>query len=182
MCRQSEYQYGQVMRTLLGVLALAVWLLGVAAPAPAETMTCRYANTVRQLESVPVGDVEGHWVGVAVRVGMAFCDAADIANFTVLASWNQTAGKGGEARAYALWNFVEGSTMLIKFQDSVAPPVDQNFAWDDQGTGEILSGTGRFAGITGSLAYTGKVLKPIKGELGTRAAGDCTFTYTLPAK
>jgi hypothetical protein len=59
---------------------------------------------------------------------------------------------------------------------------DQNYLYDATATGEILSGTGRFAGITGSLTFTGKNLKPIKGEAGARSTLDYTFTYTLPAK
>ncbi len=182
MCGQREYKYGQVKRTLPGVLALAIWLLGLTAPASAETLKCRTAGTLRLSESVPVGDVEGHGVGVSVRVGMAFCETGDVANFTAVSSSNVTAGKVGEAQGYQLWNFVDGSTMLTKFQQSSAPAVDQNFMWDAQSTGEILSGTGRFAGITGSLSATGKFLKPIKGELGGRGTLDYTFTYTLPAK
>ncbi len=63
MCRQVKDQSYQMMRGLFVVLALAAWLLGVAAPAPAETLKCKGAGMQRVQEGVPVGDVEGHYVG-----------------------------------------------------------------------------------------------------------------------
>ncbi len=162
-------------------LALAVGLLGLVSPAPAETLKCKGAGMQRVQEGVPVGDVEGHYVGVNVRAGMAFCDTGEILNYTTLASWNIIPG-GGEAQGYQLWNFVDGSTMLSNFQQKYGPSADPNFVSESNATGEILSGTGRFAGIKGSLTFTGKNLKPIKGEPGGRSALDFTFTYTLPPK
>jgi hypothetical protein len=183
MCRLTEHQQGPVLWALVGVLVLAVWVLGSVPSATAETLKCRTAGHNRIQESVPVGDVEGHYVGVNVRIGMAFCDNGDVANFTVLASSDVTEGKGGEAQGYNLWSFPDGATMLAKFHQTMGPPSDERFAMDTpQATGEILSGTGRFAGIKGSLSFTGKGLKPIKGELGGRSAMDMTFTYTLPSK
>ncbi|MFI5338954.1 MAG: hypothetical protein ACHQ7N_03850 [Candidatus Methylomirabilales bacterium] len=178
---QREYQYGQVMRSLLGVLTLAVWLLGAVAPVNAETMTCRTAGWVKVQERVPVGDVEDHELGVTFRVGMAFFDNGEIANFTAVSSWNSPP-TSTEALGYAVWNFVDGSTIVTKFQQSNVSSTDPNYGSDGQATGEILSGTGRFAGITGSVSFTAKNLKRIKGEPGGRSTTEQTFTYTLPAK
>ena len=181
MCGQREYQYGQVMWSLLGVLALAVWLLGAAAPVNAETMKCRTAGWVKVGEGVPVGDVEGHEVGVTLRVGMAFCDNGEIANFTAVSSWNSPP-TSMEALGYGVWKFADGSTIATKFQQSGVSSTDPNYGSESQGTGEILLGTGRFAGITGSTSFTAKNLKRIKGEPGGRSTTEQTFTYTLPAK
>jgi len=183
MCRLTEHQQGPVLRALVGGLVFAVWVLGSVPSATAETLKCRTAGHNRIQEAVPVGDVEGHYVGVNVRIGMAFCDNGDVANFTALASWDSTAGKGGEALGYNLWSFPDGATMLTKFHQIYGPPSDERFQSETpQATGEILSGTGRFAGINGSLSFTGKNLKPIKGELGQRSTMDFILTYTLPSK
>jgi hypothetical protein len=169
---------------LLGLLVIMFVAINWTPMATAaETMKCRTAGWAKVSESVPAGDVEGHALGITSRVGMAFFDNGDVANFTTVSSWNIFAGKGGDAAGYALFNFVDGSTFVTKFSQSYVPPTDPNYTMETvQATGEILSGTGRFAGIKGTLSFTGKSLKPIKGELGGRSSVDYTFTYTLPAK
>ncbi len=132
---------------LLGITVMLVAMLGWwTRSASAVTMKCRTAGIQRMREAVPVGDMEGHGIGISNRVGMAFCDGEELANFTVQAVFNTIAGKGGEALGYVLWNFVDGSIILTKFQQTHMPPSDPSFDLDSRGMGEILSGSGRFAG------------------------------------
>lgn len=175
---------GRWVVTLLSGMVFIGGLVSWAPPAIAETMKCRTAGWVKTGESAPVGDVEGHVIAVTVRVGMAFFDTGDVVNFSALSSSHIIPGKGSEAKGYALWTFLDGSTILTSFQQAYAPSADPNYDRDTtRGTGEILSGTGRFAGITGSVSFTsGKNLKPIKGEPGGRSTVEQTFTYTLPPK
>jgi hypothetical protein len=46
--------------------------------------------------------------------------------------------------------------------------------------GEIIKGTGRYQGITGTISSTGKAFY-LKGE-ADKYTGDATITYTLPSK
>ena len=53
-----------------GILAILTWVLGSAIQVGAETMNYKsYMFTIRA-ENVPVGDVEGHMVGLVIRGGV----------------------------------------------------------------------------------------------------------------
>ena len=52
------------MWVLFGILVISAWVLGSAIQAGAETMNYKFYTWVIKGENVPVGDVEGHTVGL----------------------------------------------------------------------------------------------------------------------
>jgi hypothetical protein len=55
------------MWVLFGILVISAWILGSAIQAGAETMNYKFYTWVIRGEDVPVGDVGGHMVGIAIR-------------------------------------------------------------------------------------------------------------------
>ncbi len=161
-------------------VALAV-VVFLGTPARADTLRCRAIGHVRSVERVPVGDMEGHHVQAMVRIGGFTCDTGEAGNFTNVSTARVVPG-GAEAQGYTLWEFEDGSGFLMKFQQDYAAPTAGQAQYASQAKGELVSGMGKFKGITGTATYTGKSLKLIKGELGNRSINDFTFTFTLPGK
>ena len=52
------------------VFVIGICLLGSVPQANAETLNCKTFSHVTKSEMVPVGDVEGHFIGVLVREGV----------------------------------------------------------------------------------------------------------------
>ena len=58
---------------------------------------------------------------------------------------------------------------------------DKSGTYSAKATGEIIKGTGRFAGIKGTSSGTGINYLPSEGE-AWKVLTDLTLTYTLPGK
>ncbi len=168
-------------KALVSMLLAFVAITVFAGFALADSLKCRAIGHVRSVERVPVGDMEGHHVQAMVRIGVFTCDTGEAGNFTNVSTARVVPG-GAEAQGYTLWEFEDGSAFLMNFQQAYTAPTSGQAQYASQSKGELLSGTGRFKGITGTVAYTGKGLKLIKGELGSRSIDDFTLTYTLPEK
>ncbi len=163
-------------------LLVFAFMLLLAGSGAADTLKCRSIGHVRSVERVPVGDVEGHGIQAMLRIGVFTCETGEAGNYTAVSTARYVPGSA-EAQGYGLWEFEDGSSVVMKFQQGyIAPAGGQGQYQTPQASGDLLSGTGRFKGITGTLTFTGKNLKPIKGELGTRSINDFTFTYTVPGK
>ena len=69
---------------------------------------------------------------------------------------------------------------MNRFKATIAADVKTGL-WED-GKGEFTKGTGRFAGIKGSLSWTGKQLTGFTKETKGEHFCDGTMTYTLPSE
>ncbi len=167
------------MWVLFGVLVISAWILGSAIQAGAETMKCRAAETVTKYDQIPVGDQEGHVLGVQISEGLAFFENGEIAKRRCHSIYDSITGKGSQAIVYSIFTFEDGSTIVTR--NERLSSVDKSGKRSAKATSEILKGTGRFEGINGTAAATSKPFPRTKEESGRNAA-DITFTYTLPAK
>jgi hypothetical protein len=163
------------MCVLFGTLVISAWVLGSAIQARAETMKCRIATTTTKDESVPVSDEEGHSLHLLITEGLAFFENGEIAKVRSHNLSDSIPGKGPQVIGYTIYTFEDGSTIVQRFQRLM---VDDKSA---KATGELIKGTGRFAGIKGTVSGTSKSFHGSKGE-ATRNTSDMTFTYTLPTK
>jgi hypothetical protein len=169
------------MWVLIGFFIIAAWVVGFIIEAQAETMKCKFNRVVTKEEIWPVSDEEGHIFGMQISEGLAFFENGDIANFKTQAIYDRSTGtgKGSQAISYVFITFEDGSSIIVRNDyRSIADPSGK---FSTKGAGEIIKGTGRFAGSKGTFSSTGKSFPPIKGE-ANKYSGDITITYTLPPK
>ena len=166
------------MCVLFGVLVISAWALGSAIQAGAETLKCKHSQTNTKIESMEVGDEEGHFIGVQRMEGLAYCENGEIARVRTDSTFDFVRGKGTQSLGYTFLTFDDNSTIIVKFQRSV---VYEGGASSAKASSEIIKGTGRFEGIKGTTSATGKNYPRSQQEVG-RAFTDTTLTYTLPTK
>ncbi len=160
------------------MLTLGAWLLVGMAEGKAETLRWRQSHRVVQVETLEVGDVPGHIIGVAENRGLAFFETGEIATVVNKDLVDYIKGSGPH-QVYSLYTFEDGSTFVLKRQGmTTADPTGKTSRIE--GKGSFIQGTGRFEGVQGEVAYTGKRLTPLAG--GADAYLDFTATYTLPRR
>lgn len=160
----------------------SAWLLGSAGLVQAQTKTSvRYKEVHYPTEEhvYPVGNpANGHVYGVWVRKGLTMFADGEVAAYSALGDVDVTKGKG-TISGYDTTKFADGSTWSTKFkgQFSIGP----KGLWVIPHRGRFTHGTGRFAGIEGTLRYTSKQIDrspDFKGFGETEGVA----TYTLPSK
>lgn len=168
------------MKKSILVLVMMTLLLGVATFVSAETKQFRNVGQFSRMEMIQAGDVEGHIVLIWEWRGLHFSEG----EVAVISGWGTCdliKGKG-PCQGYYLTKFDDGSTHLSRsnFISAISP--DGKSA-TYEGTGEYTGGTGRFAGIKGSISTKGKRITPISPGL-KETRGDSvvegTATYALP--
>jgi hypothetical protein len=165
---------------LFVISVISACVLGSAMQAGAETMNYKFYTWVIKGEDVPVGDVEGHIVGLSMRGSFYVFENGEVATINTVATRDLIKGSGPFMQ-YVTINFADGSTIIIKSQGTLGAPAAGAFTsggW----TSEIIKGTGRFQGIKGTQAAKAKYLPIEKGEAGPRGYGEGTINYTLPSK
>jgi hypothetical protein len=166
---------------IFGILVVSAWVLGSATQAEAETMKYKFYNWVTKSDSVPVGDTEGHAVGLVTRGGFFVFENGEVATANQVATFDLIKGEG-PLMWYVTINFADGSTIIIKNQGTMAGASTASPSLTV--TGEITKGTGRFEGIKGThtVGDKPKVFPLEKGEVFPKSCMEGTITYTLPPK
>ncbi len=169
----------KISYSLVIVLAIGVFLLGSVTHAKAETLEFKNFTQVTKQEVVPIPNVEGHFLGVAVREGVMVFGNGEWAWVKVPSVWDMI-NRAGTFDQYATITFPDGSTITThtKGTQGSIPAGTASAKW----TGEIIGGTGRFQGIKGTVTASAKMLPLEKGELGSKAISEGTLVYTLPGK
>jgi len=165
---------------LIGILAIATYVLGSLIEARAETMNYKCYSWMSKREAVPVDDVEGHLVTLAQRGGFYVFDNGEVATIK-RASLNDLIKGAGWAVVYETITFPDGSTIVRKGQATLGGTAEGATA-SIEATSEIVKGTGRFQGIKGTQKDKTKALPVEKGEAGAKLYGEGSLTYTLPSK
>ena len=168
------------MRVLFGILVISAWVLGSAIQARAETMNYRSYSYVLKVEDVPVGDVEGHTVGLVMRNAFYVFESGEVATTNSVATRDLVNGVGSTVQ-YTTINFTDGSTIIIRSQGRGSGTATAAQASGEL-TSEILKGTGRFEGIKGTQTAKIRYLPVEKGEGAPKGIGEGIITYTLPTK
>jgi len=167
------------MWVLFGILVISTWLLGSAVQAGAETMNYKiYTYTIKQ-ESVQIGDVEGHNMGLITRRAFCVFENGDVATQSSVITNDMIKGSGS-AIQYSTMTFADGSTIMMKVRVTMEG-ADAGIS-KSRITREIIKGTGRFEGIKGTGTSKVKYLPLETGEAGQKGIGEGSLTYTLPPK
>jgi hypothetical protein len=165
---------------LIGILVITAWLLGSVTQSVAETKKWRLVGYFPKAEFVPVGDVEGHFLGIFEFRGLEFIEG-EVAVVSGVAYGDFMKGVGPVTN-YVKAVYEDGSTVVStnRFKSTLAP--DMKTGLYEDGKGEFIMGTGRFAGIKGSLSFTGRRIAPFSKEARGEFFTEGTMTYTLPSK
>jgi hypothetical protein len=145
-------------RRILMVIGALIALNGASIAQADETLKFRIVAHVSSIQTLDVGDVEGHVLLVARQEGLAFLQDGSVAGAILTATSDYTKGAGtfsaywnltldDGSKIYWLWNGlakVEGKTTI--FPES---PVT------------IITGTGRFEGAKGDGTQKGARVAPI---------------------
>ena len=162
------------------IFVMSIWPLGSVPQATAETLNFKMLNHVEKAEIIPIADVEGHFVRLFQREGVAVFENVGWAWGKVTLIRDSVKG-AGTAEVYVTWAFMDGSTIIAHGKGRVeATP--QGVTSGTKTTSDIIHGTGRFQGIKGTGAWASKLLPPEKGEPEGKAFAEGTLTYTLPSK
>jgi hypothetical protein len=137
-------------------------------------MKFKFYTWVIKRESLPVADVEGHALGLNVRNAFYAFENGEVAT-SISVGWNDYIKGAGPFMQYLTFTFEDGSTIIVKNQGTAGGAAAQ---WKS----EIIKGTGRFQGITGTLTSKAKYLPVEKWEVGPKGYGEGTLTFTLPSK
>jgi len=170
---------GFIGLAIVSILVIGILFVGSVPQAGAETMKAKGVTTVTKLDALPIPDEEGHALVLQTLQGLFLFENGEIAKSTAYAIADTNPARGSQATAYIYLPFEDGSTIMQKVQRLMTPDKRGNF--DATMSGELLKGTGRFAGIKGTTSSTGKNFIAGKGE-ASRLFTDMTFTYTLPGK
>jgi hypothetical protein len=155
---------------ILGLLFLTVILVPKIHAAD-EKMTGRMVIHNIKTETIEVGDVPGHILGVAQQTGLIFYSTGEIARKTNTDTFDYVKGKGTFVE-YTVHTHQDGSTIFTK-GGGTATPVDGGKKTAFEGTIECTGGTGRFEGFKGTGTFKGERL----GDLKTGA--DYYFDFTM---
>jgi hypothetical protein len=124
-----------------------VALLGAAPPAYAAEVTLKFRLVVTDKSAtlLPVNNVEGRTIGAHDAVGVAVFEDGRLAFKRFVYTDDGTEAEG-EINGYSTYTFENGDSITAKFEAG----------WNSrglQGAYEVLSGTGAFAGATGTGTF-----------------------------
>jgi len=164
------------LRVLVGICVISACVLGSGMQARAETLHYKFYTWSIKGERVPVGDVDGHTLGISVRGAFFVLDNGEVATVNTVLT-NDYVNGVGPFMQYSTIKFPDGSTIMYKSQGTMGAG-----AASGAFTSEIIKGTGRFEGIKGTQSAKAKYLPVEPGEAYPKGYGEGTITYTLPSK
>jgi len=156
------------------IIVTFLCMIGVLVPrtqAADGTMTGRFTLHIIKAETIEVGDVPGHVLGVAQQTGVVFYSTGEIARKTNTDTFDYVKGKGTFVD-YSFYTHQDGSTLFTK-GGGTATPMDGGKGTALEGTFECTGGTGRFEGFKGTGTFKG-------GRIGDIKTGaDYYFDFTM---
>lgn len=167
---------GRILATWLPTTAAAIAIASaVAGSAEAdETLRFKVVGHSAGALTMDAGDgVEGHVIGAAKFVGMLLFEDGQAGTMTYVARFDYTKGSGTYDN-YQTSVFPDGSILRLRSHGTAV--ADGNRTVFPDGVQEIVGGTGRFAGATGSGIFTGIRVVPLAD------GGDAVFDVVLEVK
>ena len=163
---------------IIALTALIIFAFGMSVTnAGAATMKYRMVIFHTKLETIEVGDVEGHNLYLGESTGLASLETGEVAVFTAKWFADYTKGTGSAPIIYSRLTFEDGSTIDTKAIHETRPdPKGKGSLFE--GTSVIYQGSGQYAGIQGKGSYTGRRIAPLGAN--AQLYFDWVLTYTLP--
>ncbi len=160
----------------LGIIPVVASCLALsAANAGGAELKWRQSQHIVKVDVIQVGDVPGHLVGAGENAGLAFFENGDVAIHSTKFTIDYTNGSGLH-QCYVVVTFEDGSVFVTKGQGTTTADQEKKVA-SFKGAFSFIRGSGRFAGIQGEGAYTGKRFAPVPG-VGAELYSDNNATYT----
>lgn len=135
--------------------------LGFPLCAVGEELKWHHSHHISKAETVDVGDVPGHVMGVAKATGVGFFEGGEVATVMTSGTFDYRNG-AGKAEGYAGYTFEDGSVLFLKYE-TVTTPDPGGMGSSFKGQFSFTEGTGRFRGIKGSGSLTGRRLSLLGG-------------------
>jgi hypothetical protein len=123
----------------------------------AETIEVETTSYLVSSEWLPVGDEDGHMIGLQKREGEAVFPNGETARYLNIFTLDFRRGKGGTAAGYSKFTFEDDSSILCSWKTDL---LVSKGLFSKQGDGTLVKGTGRFEGVSGTATFSGKQLKP----------------------
>lgn len=161
---------------------IGILVIVASTHAVAETRQFRNVGQFSKMEMIQASDTAGHVLLIWEWRGLSFWEG-EVAIMTGWGTCDLVKGSG-QFEGYYLATFEDGSTTVTK-NPFISKISQDGKTAEYEGKGEYIGGTGRFAGIKGSVPFKGKRITPISpGLKETRGdvVADGTATYTLPPK
>lgn len=151
----------KIWAVIVGTMLFATVFL-VPITQAADEIAYRAVYHVQKVESMEVGDVPGHFVGVSDTPGLIFMTkgpgSGEIGTRKGISFFDSVKGKG-TGTSFLMYTFPDGSTMSTKATGTFTP-VDGGKKTLYEGTYEITGGTGKFEGVKGKGTYKGERVAP----------------------
>jgi hypothetical protein len=155
---------------LVALLSVSVVVLPGFSSAD-EQITGRIVLHYAKMETIEVGDVPGHILGVAQQVGLVLYSAGGVAKKTATFTFDLLKGKGTFSE-YSVITDRDGSTLFSR-ASGTAGPVEDGKKVVIEGKIECVGGTGRYEGFKGTGTVKGERIGDIK------SGGDSHYDFTL---
>jgi hypothetical protein len=126
-----------------------------AMPAKAdETVKWRHVHYAASLQTLQVGDADGHILGLNRLSGMAFFPDGSVGTSSVVGTYDAVPGVGSSGNGYYTVNFPDGSALWLTFTGTTKYLAQGKF--ENKGTSIVIGGKGRFAGAKGEGTFEGQ--------------------------
>jgi hypothetical protein len=139
-----------------------------------ETLKYRQFTHATNVQTIDVGDVDGHLLGVNRQSGIASFPDGSVATAYLTAVTDYVKGSGTALVAYTNVTFEDGSVLWIKGTNTTV--AEGNKSIISKGTLTVIGGKGRYAGATGDGTFSGVRLAPLA------TGADLYLDYTVNVK
>jgi hypothetical protein len=172
----KERRIGGITWSLVSLMTFAACLIGHTTQAQVETTRYKVSQYSVHLDSLRADDAEAHVLALFSRKGVAVLPGGEVVQYTSWGTADLIKGTG-PVRGYTMLSHQDGSCAL----STVSGTTEKGSL---NLTGAFTRGTGRFEGIKGTIAISGKSLMPFNEERETldNVHYEVTATYILPPK
>jgi len=144
---------------IVTLTTVALFCLGAASNARSdETLKYRLFTHATNVQTIDVGDVDGHLLGVNRQSGIASFPDGSVATAYFTALTDYVKGSGTALVNYINVTFEDGSVLWTKGTNRTVAEGSKSFF---DGTLTVIGGKGRYAGATGDGTFTGTRLAPL---------------------
>jgi hypothetical protein len=144
---------------IVALTTIAVFCLGAASSARAdETLKYRQFMHTTNVQTIDVGDVDGHLLGVNRQSGIASFPDGSVATTYSTSATDFVKGSGHALVSYNNVTFEDGSVLWTKALVNVVAEGNKSIL---TGTLTVVGGKGRYAGATGDGTFSGVRLAPL---------------------
>jgi hypothetical protein len=123
-----------------------------------ETLKYRQFTHATNVQTIDVGDVDGHLLGVNRQSGIASFPDGSVATAYFTALTDYVKGTGIALVVYTNVTFGDGSELWTKGTNTTVAEGNKSIF---KGTLTVIGGKGRYAGATGDGTFTGVRLAPL---------------------